>query len=323
MTEQALPAAPQPETPETVTSYKGFDANWKCRGFQYAIGETYQHEGKVAACNAGFHACEHPLNVFSYYPPAGSRFAIVEQSGDLSRHSDDTKVASRTITIKAEIDLPGLIRAAIEYTFKRAKHVDPDSPASATGRYGAASATGDQGAASATGYQGAASATGDQGAASATGDRGAASATGDQGAAAATGDQGAASATGYQGAASATGDQGAASATGDQGAASATGYRGAASATGYRGAASATGYQGAASATGYQGAASATGDWGVAMSACNGRAMASETGAIVLVHRNGDGEIVHIRASKVGENGIKAGVWYSLDAGGQFVEAEA
>ena len=51
--------------------------------------------------------------------------------------------------------------------------------------------------------------------------------------------------------------------------------------------------------------------------------MASETGAIVLVHRNGDGEIVHIRASKVGENGIKAGVWYSLDAGGQFVEAEA
>jgi hypothetical protein len=278
MTEQALPAAPQPETPETVTSYKGFDANWKCRGFQYAIGETYQHEGKVAACNAGFHACEHPLNVFNYYPPAGSRFAIVEQSGDLIRHSDDTKVASRTITIKAEIDLPGLIRAAIEYTFKRAKHVDPDSPASATGDWGAASATG---------YQGAASATGDWGAASATGY------------------QGAASATGYQGAASATGDQGAASATGDQGAASATGD------------------WGAASATGDWGAASATGDWGVAMSACNGRAMASETGAIVLVHRNGDGEIVHIRASKVGENGIKAGVWYSLDAGGQFVEAEA
>ena len=243
MTEQALPAAPQPEAPETVTSYKGFDANWKCRGFQYAVGETYRHEGKVAACNAGFHACEHPLNAFSYYPPAGSRFAIVEQSGDLSRHGDDTKIASRSITIKAEIDLPGLIRAAIEYTFKRANPVDPDSPASATGYQGAASATGDQGAASATGYQGAASA------------------------------------TGYQGAASATGDQG------------------------------------AASATGYQGAASATGRYG--------RAMASETGAIVLVHRNGDGEIVHIRASKVGENGIKAGVWYSLDAGGQFVEAEA
>ena len=212
------------QTPETVTSYKGFDAKWKCRSFQYAVGETYRHEGEVAACNAGFHACEHPLNVFSYYPPAGSRFAIVEQSGDLSRHSDDTKIASRSITIKAEIDLPGLIRAAIEYTFKRANPV---------GRYGAASATGDYGAASATGYQG------------------------------------------------------------------------------------------AASATGRYGAASATGDQGVAISACNGRAMASATGAIVLVHRNDHGEIVHIRASKVGENGIKAGVWYSLDAGGQFVEEEA
>ena len=53
------------------------------------------------------------------------------------------------------------------------------------------------------------------------------------------------------------------------------------------------------------------------------RAMASETGAIVLVHRNDDGEIAHIRASKVGDNGIKAGVWYSLDEDGQFVEVEA
>ena len=242
MTEQTLPAAPQPEAPETVTSYKGFDKNLQCRGFQYEVGQTYTHEGKVEACAGGFHACEHPLNVFSYYAPAESRFAVVEQGGDLSRHSDDTKVASRTITIKAEIDLPGLIRAAIEYTFKRAKPVDPDSPASATGERGAASATGHQGAASATGYQGAASA---------------------------------------------------------------------------------TGYQGAASATGDRGAASATGHHGVAMSAYNGRAMASETGAIVLVHRNDDGEIIHIRASKVGDNGIKAGVWYSLDEDGQFVEVEA
>ncbi len=87
--------------------------------------------------------------------------------------------------------------------------------------------------------------------------------------------------------------------------------------------ASATGDWGAASATGHYGAASATGRYGVAVSAYNGRAMAGETGAIVLVRRNYDGEIVHIRASKVGENGIKAGVWYSLDAGGQFVEVEA
>jgi hypothetical protein len=90
-----------------------------------------------------------------------------------------------------------------------------------------------------------------------------------------------------------------------------------------RGAASATGYQGAASATGYQGAASATGTASVAISTgWYGRAQADEGCAIVLAYRDDDGNIVHIRASKVGENGIKAGVWYSLDAGGEFVEEE-
>ena len=296
---------------DTIISYKGFDKDLKCRGFQFALGQTFTHEGPVKSCSSGFHACEYPLGVFAYYAPASSRFALVEQSGDLSRHSDDTKVASRTISIKSEIDLPSLVRAAIEYTFSRAQPIDPGSPALTTG---------DQGAASATGTYGAASATGDQGAASATGQRSAASATGYQGAASATGAYGAASATGTCGAASATGDYGAALATGDQGAALTTGFQSAASATGNYGAASATGHQGAASATGYQGAASATGPHGVALSTYNGKAMAGETSAIVLVYRNSDGEIVHIRASKVGENGIKAGTWYSLDEFGEFVE---
>ena len=167
MSEQSKHDAP------TIITYKGFDKDLKCRGFQYEVGQTYTHEGPVEACSGGFHACEHPLNVFSYYPPAaGSRFAVVEQPGDLSRHGEDTKVSSRTITIKAELDLPGLIRAAIEYTFSRANPVDPESPASATGRYGAASATGYQGAASATGRYGAASATGYRGAAISVGYKG-------------------------------------------------------------------------------------------------------------------------------------------------------
>lgn len=34
-----------------------------------------------------------------------------------------------------------------------------------------------------------------------------------------------------------------------------------------------------------------------------------------------EGEIVHIRASKVGDNGIKPDVYYTLDENGEFIEA--
>jgi hypothetical protein len=195
--------------------------DWKCRDFQFEVGKTFKHEGKVEACASGFHACEHPLNVFEYYAPATSRFAEVELRGDTSRHGSDTKIAAAEITIKAELKIPDLVARAIQWvvdqvTTTGGEHVTGDrSAASATGYQSAASATGDQSAASATGDQSAASATGYRSAASATGDRSQRrqQATGPQRRQQATGP--AASATGYQSAASATGDRSAASATGD------------------------------------------------------------------------------------------------------------
>jgi hypothetical protein len=151
---------------EKIKAYKGFDKDLKCRGFSFEVGKQFVHDGQVKACESGFHSCEYPLDVFNYYPPAGSRFAEVEAEGELSKHGDDSKVASSHLTIKAEITLSDLINAAIEYTFKNAKRVK-GSTTKACGK--AASATGDRGAASATGYLGAASATGYLGAASATG----------------------------------------------------------------------------------------------------------------------------------------------------------
>ena len=185
-------------------NYKGMDKDMKCRGFKYEVGGEYETD-KAKACECGFHACEYPLDVFNYYPPAGSRFFEVEQSGSISKSDEDTKVASTKIKIGAELSITGLVKAAVEYTKERCTQ---DEGASATGDQGAASATGDRGAASATGYQGAASATGIRGAASATGIQGAASATGDQGAASATGIRGAASATGKSSAAMACGIEG-------------------------------------------------------------------------------------------------------------------
>ncbi len=125
---------------------------------------------------------------------------------------------------------------------------------------------------------------------------------------------------------SATGDYGHASATGDYGHASATGYSGHASATGYSGHASATGDYGHASATGKYGHASATGDYGIgAAIGFNGTASAAESGAIVLTFGeriNGEFALVHIFASKVGENGIEAGKTYTLNAEGKPVEVQ-
>ena len=295
--------------------YKGTDKDMKCRGFQYKLGEAAVFDGEPHLCRAGLHACEQPIDVLNHYAPNESRYfeADAEEVTD-ERESDDSKIVAKKMMLKAEIGVPGLVKAQIEYVknqigFEDAiKRANAEKENHATGYRGAASATGYRGAASATGYQGAASATGYQGAASATGDRGAASATGDRGAA---------SATGYRGAASATGDQGAASATGDQGAASATGDRGAASATGY---------QGAASATGYQGAASATGKAGVALAAgyeC--KAMGALGCAICCVERGEwDGEahpIIAVKAAIVDGEKIKADTWYCLK-NGEFVEAE-
>ena len=205
-----------------MIAYKGTDMNGKCRGMQYEVGKEYTADGDVSCCQNGLHACEAPLDVFSYYPPASSRYFEVEPSGDISRGNDNTKLAARTLKIKAEIGIPGIIKAQIEYVKQKIgfaeaiRRANAEKENHATGNRGAASATGDWGAASATGYQGAASATGDRGTASATGEQGAASATGNRGAASATGDWGAASATGYQGAASATGKAGVALAAGNE-----------------------------------------------------------------------------------------------------------
>jgi hypothetical protein len=325
-----------------IVSYKGFDANMQCHGggspFAYEVGKAYGHAGEVLACNGGFHACEYPLDVLAYYPAAGSRFAQVEQSGTISKHADDSKVASSSISIKAEISLPGLISAAIEYTMSR---VNPALSDANKETRGSASNSGDRGAASNSGYSGAASNSGDRGAASNSGDSGAASNSGYSGAASNSGYSGAASNSGDRGAASNSGYRGAASNSGDSGAASNSGYRGAASNSGDSGAASNSGDSGAASNSGYSGAASNSGDSGAASNSGDrgaasnsgkagiaadfngwGRAKSCETGAIVCVNRDDAGNIRHIRASKVGENGIKADVWYSLDAAGEFV-AEA
>ncbi|EBH3901459.1 hypothetical protein CP650_15755 [Salmonella enterica] len=227
-------------TKEIVT-FKGFNKDLTCRDFQFAIGETFHHDGKVEACGSGFHACECPFDVFSYYPPAESRYAETISFGVIDREEEgDTKIASASITIKAELTLPQFIQRGIEWIWSKIdKSLEQQIM---TGNWSAATNTGNRSAATNTGNRSAATNTGDWSAATNTGNRSAAEVSGSQSVAASLG--------------------------------------------------------------------------------IEGKARASEGGAIVLCYRDEDGELIHIRASKVGENGIMPDIWYQLNEDGEFVECE-
>ena len=100
---------------ETIKSYKAFDENMRCRGFQYEVGKEYDMNGDIQCCERGFHACESPMEVWDYYDMLTSRFAEVEQSGKISTGTDSTKICSSHIKIKAELKLADIINIGVEW----------------------------------------------------------------------------------------------------------------------------------------------------------------------------------------------------------------
>ena len=98
-----------------ITSYKGFDKNMQCRGFQYEVGKEYEMDGEIKCCNRGFHACKSPIEVWDYYDMLNSRYAEVEQSGKIEEEEKSTKVCSSHIKIKAELKLADIINIGVEW----------------------------------------------------------------------------------------------------------------------------------------------------------------------------------------------------------------
>ena len=103
------------EKEKVIKSYKGFDKNMQCQGFQYEVGKEYEMDGDIKCCNRGFHACESPLEVFDHYDMLNSRFAEVEQSGKIYKEYKSTKVCSSRIKVKAELKLADIINIGIEW----------------------------------------------------------------------------------------------------------------------------------------------------------------------------------------------------------------
>ena len=98
-----------------IKSYKGFDKDMQCRGFQYEVGKEYNMDGEIKCCNRGFHACKSPLEVWDYYDMLNSRFAEVEQSGNIDEEEKSTKICSSRIKIKAELKLADIINIGVEW----------------------------------------------------------------------------------------------------------------------------------------------------------------------------------------------------------------
>ena len=110
-----------------IKSYKGMDKDLKCRnGFQYELGKTYEQE-TATVCGPGFHSCEAPLDVLRYFGlKNGNRYFETLADGVIARRAgEDSKIASSKLTIGAEIGLPGLIKAHMEYTREKAESGTP------------------------------------------------------------------------------------------------------------------------------------------------------------------------------------------------------
>lgn len=170
-----------------MKAYKGFNRELRCKGFQYEVGKEYE-EPEAELCKCGFHACENPLDVFCYYPPASSRYCEVEMDEVDPRIGDDSKRCSKKIRIGVEIGFKGIIEAGIKFIMDSVDWANKKE-----------FNTGDQSAAFNTGIQSAAINTGTQSVATNTGDWSAATNTGNQSAATVEGNESIAIATGIEG----------------------------------------------------------------------------------------------------------------------------
>jgi hypothetical protein len=276
----------------TITGYKGFDKEMKCRGFQFEVGQTYTHEGTVQACSSGFHSCENPFDVWSYYGPSNSVYCEIEASGEISRHDSDSKIASASITIKATLSLPQFIGRAVDWIIAACAVAPLDSGnAAQIGSSGNAAQIGSSGDAAQIGSSGYRAQIGSSGDAAQIGSSGNAAQIGSSGDAAQIGSSGDAAQIGSSGNAAKIGSSGNAAKIGS------SGYRAQIGSSGYR---AQIGSSGDAAQIGSSGDAAKIGSSGY-------RAQIGSSGYRAQIGSSGD-------AAKIGSSGYAAKIGSSGNA---------
>jgi hypothetical protein len=91
-----------------MKGYKAFNSDLTCRGFQFEIGETYEHKGEINPCESGFHFCKNLVDCYEYYDMSDeTRICKVEAVGNI-KTDDNVKYCTDKITILSEIKNPRL-----------------------------------------------------------------------------------------------------------------------------------------------------------------------------------------------------------------------
>ena len=278
--------ARKPKTAETaappITAYKGLDSNFQCRGHVFEVGKTYTVEGKIVACQNGFHAVaeDNPLHVWDFYPVIGNdgnlnRYAEVEMAGatDAQKAGGGTKIAAASITIKAELNLPDFIKRAITSIMDAAK--------------GAAS--------------------GDSATLAASGDSATLAASGYSAKLAASGDSATLAASGYYATLAASGDSAKLAASGDSAKLAASGYSAKLAASGY--------YAKLAASGNYATLAASGKDSVIASSSRNGIAKGADGTWISLAEYDASGKCIGFATGCIGTDGLLPDTWYRAKGG--------
>ena len=122
-----------------MIGYKGFDEDFKCRGFQYEVGKTYTYIGGIKICERGFHFCKRLNNVLTYYPRfyfsfdkqhtywrTRNRYAIVEALGRYITDDKSKYVTDKIRIIKelSEEEMHEILLAEEADMFKRLLHME-------------------------------------------------------------------------------------------------------------------------------------------------------------------------------------------------------
>lgn len=86
----------------SIKGYKVFNPDWTCRGFQYEVGKTFEHNGDIEMCGAGFHFCRKLSDCFGYYSfNSNNKVAEVEAVGLVETEGD--KSVTNKIRIVKEL----------------------------------------------------------------------------------------------------------------------------------------------------------------------------------------------------------------------------